>query len=382
MLFFRLIFRRRLRLVLHDAAADLVEFDRFEQRLEVAFAEALIALALDDLEEDRADLVLREDLQQQVLGRAVDQDLALFQLVERLGVARNAAVHQFVIRVDGVEQRDIRSAQAVHRAVDVAGAERDVLNAFAVIRVQIFLDLTGRLAAFLVDRNTNLAARRGHRLRLHARHLAFDVEVADFAEVEEAFVELGPLGHAAAMHVVREMVDVGEAVADRILLGALDRHEIDVIDADVANAARLRAVLAAPAVDEIDQRVADALDGRNVQLHRAGFVVEAPCAQFERTLVGLGGVLHTKRDCADRRAVQAREALRERIGLAVDDEVDLALAIKRHVLVAVTRDGGEAHALEQLAERFGIGSGVFDELEAVGADGIFPGGDLHGCLLR
>src|SRR5690606_24202368 len=65
-----------------DAAADLVELDRFEQRLEIALAEALIALALDDLEEDRADHALGEDLQQQPLaglGRAVDQDAALAQ---------------------------------------------------------------------------------------------------------------------------------------------------------------------------------------------------------------------------------------------------------------------------------------------------------------
>ena len=45
--------------------------------LEVALAEALVALALDDLEEDRADHVLGEDLQQQALpsvGVAIDQD--------------------------------------------------------------------------------------------------------------------------------------------------------------------------------------------------------------------------------------------------------------------------------------------------------------------
>ena len=58
--------------------ADLVELrSHFEQGAEIAFAEALVALALDDLEEDRADHRLGEDLQQQpaALGRrAVDQD--------------------------------------------------------------------------------------------------------------------------------------------------------------------------------------------------------------------------------------------------------------------------------------------------------------------
>src|SRR5690606_23527934 len=52
---------------LEYAAADLVALDAFEQCGEVAFAEALVALALDDLEEDRTDAVLGEDLQQLAL---------------------------------------------------------------------------------------------------------------------------------------------------------------------------------------------------------------------------------------------------------------------------------------------------------------------------
>src|SRR5581483_9998133 len=59
---------------LQRAAADLIELDRLEQRAEIAFAEALVALALDDLEEDRADHRLGEDLEQQVAGRPVEED--------------------------------------------------------------------------------------------------------------------------------------------------------------------------------------------------------------------------------------------------------------------------------------------------------------------
>ena len=73
-----------------DAAADLVALDRFEQRAEIAFAEALVALALDDLEEDRADHRLGEDLQQQALAlrrRAVDQDAVALQPRQVLAVA-------------------------------------------------------------------------------------------------------------------------------------------------------------------------------------------------------------------------------------------------------------------------------------------------------
>src|SRR5215212_2786655 len=77
------------RFMSQHSSAHLVELDRFEQRLEVALAEAFVALALDDLEEDRADDVLREDLQQQafaLLGIAVEQDAALAQLFQVLAV--------------------------------------------------------------------------------------------------------------------------------------------------------------------------------------------------------------------------------------------------------------------------------------------------------
>jgi hypothetical protein len=59
------------------AAPDLIELDRFEQGFEIALAEALIALALDDLEEDRPDHVLGEDLQQQALARLGDPSIRM-----------------------------------------------------------------------------------------------------------------------------------------------------------------------------------------------------------------------------------------------------------------------------------------------------------------
>src|SRR5206468_1494624 len=82
------------------AAAHLVELHRFEERPEVTFAEALIAFALDDLEEDRPDHGLREDLQEEPARRiAIDKDLALVQLVERLAVPREALVDELVVRI-------------------------------------------------------------------------------------------------------------------------------------------------------------------------------------------------------------------------------------------------------------------------------------------
>ena len=87
---------------LQHASADLVELDALEQGLEVAFAESFVALALDDLEEDRADHFLGEDLQQQFVRRAlmrgaVDQDAQAAQLVEVLVVFGQALGDQVVV---------------------------------------------------------------------------------------------------------------------------------------------------------------------------------------------------------------------------------------------------------------------------------------------
>ena len=49
------------------AAIDLVLLNRIKQRLEITFAKAVIAFALDDFKEDRTDHRLRENLQQFVL---------------------------------------------------------------------------------------------------------------------------------------------------------------------------------------------------------------------------------------------------------------------------------------------------------------------------
>ena len=101
-------------------------------------------------------------------------------------------------------------AHAIDRAIDVVGAERDVLDALALVVVQEFLDLRLVVLA-LVERDADLAVGTGHRLGEQAGDLALDVEVADLAEVEHALVEVGPGLHVAAVHVVRQMIDVGAA---------------------------------------------------------------------------------------------------------------------------------------------------------------------------
>ena len=73
------------------------------------------------------------------------------------------------------------------------------------------------------------------------------------------------------------------------------------------------------------------------------------------------------------------EAAGEAVRLGVDDEVDVALPVKRHIPGAVLGDRREAHGLEEFMKLLRFRRGVLDELEAVGAGGVLvrdlgPGG--------
>src|SRR5215475_11354125 len=60
-----------------DTARNLILLDRFEQRAEIALAETLIALALNDLKEDRSNHGLGKELQQQPAARRAIQQNAV-----------------------------------------------------------------------------------------------------------------------------------------------------------------------------------------------------------------------------------------------------------------------------------------------------------------
>src|SRR5471030_697094 len=94
----------------------------------------------------------------------------------------------------------------------------------SVIGREIFLDLRLVVGA-LVDRDADLAARAGHRLGLEPGQLALNVEVADLAEIEEPFIEGRPFVHTAAMHIMSQMIDIGEADARGIVIDARQEFE-------------------------------------------------------------------------------------------------------------------------------------------------------------
>src|SRR5258708_4008322 len=212
--------------------------------------------------------------------------------------------------------------------------ERDVLDAFAVIGVEVFLDLRA-IVRRLVDRNADAPAGARHRLGFQAGELALDVEIADLAEVEKPLVELGPLRHAAAVHVVGQVIDEGKTGAGRRwriaapeALEARQGPEVDVVD-------RVAVCVLGIAVDKVDEGVADAFDRRNVELAGAGRILHAPRAALDELVIGARGIAYPECHGAYARAMATREILGERAGLGVEDEVDVALLVERDVLVAV-----------------------------------------------
>jgi len=68
--------------------------------------------------------------------------------------------------------------------------------------------------------------------------------------------------------------------------------------------------------------------------------------------------------------VGTRKALREAVAFRVDDEIDVALVMQRHVFGTMPRDRGQPHTLEQLPQQFCIGRGIFDEFKSVGSHGV------------
>src|SRR5690606_5845681 len=162
--------------------------------------------------------------------------------------------------------------------------------------------------------------------------------------------------------VVGQVVDALQT--DSIVVGAaaLDVLEVDVIDA-----------LVAIAVDQIQQRAADAFDAGNVQLAEVGVAAQ----QFGPLLLdvggGLGGVLDPEGHGAGTGAVLFAEGTYVAGGAAIEHDVDVVLLEQPYLFGAVLGGFGETHGgeqLTQLLDTFGSRCGEFNELETVGSDGI------------
>ena len=142
--------------------------------------------------------------------------------------------------------------------INIPARAGDVLNPFAPVCVQEFLDLAFFVGAF-IDRDANPAARARHGARAQARHLAFYVEVSNLTKIKDALIPRRERVHAAAPNVVSQIVESGQPHAWRTRIALSDPSKINIPDR----------TLIAVSVDKIDERTPDAFDGGNIQLHRA-----------------------------------------------------------------------------------------------------------------
>src|SRR5690606_10226455 len=348
---------------LDHAAAQLVFLDGLEQGLEIALAKALVALALDDFKEDRADHRVGENLQEDAVipWRAVDQQVQLAQQLGRFAMTGDAAIDLLVVGIRGCHELHAVGTQAPDGLVDIVGAQRDVLDALAVVFADEFLDLR-LVVRRLVDRDADLAARRGHGAGEQTGELALDIEVANLAEVGDALVEAGPDVHLPATHVVGQVVDAHQAHGVVVGRAAFDVFEVDVID-------RLVAIT----IDEVQQGAADALDTGDVQLAEVGVAAHQLGTLGFDVGSGLGGVLHAEGHGAGARPVLLAELAHMPGGAAVEHDIDVVLLEQPDLLGAMLGGFGKAHLGEQCAQlrdTFGGWRGELDNLEAVGADGV------------
>ena len=157
------------------------------------------------------------------------------------------------------------------------------------------------------------------------------------------------------------MIDDLEAVTVRVTIDTLDEIEVDVVDRFAV----------AEAIDQIQRRAADAFDRRQVQFHRTGGHLHRLRAEIERSFESLMRVLDAKRHRAGRRAVLGRKVIRRTLRLAVDDEIDVTLAVQRDVLRAMIGDFGEPERFEYRLDRVGCWRCEFDEFETHESHRIF-----------
>ncbi len=140
--------------VLEVATRVLFPLDGFEEGFEVAFAEAAASLPLDDLVEDGGAVFygLGEDLQHVAFVVAVDEDAEALELVEGLVDLADAVLELGVVGVRDGEEVDALLLEGGDGGEDVVRGEGEVLDAGAIVEVEVLLDL-GFAAAFggLVD---------------------------------------------------------------------------------------------------------------------------------------------------------------------------------------------------------------------------------------
>src|SRR5687768_13396399 len=125
------------------AAPGLIALDRFEQRLEVAFAETFRTVPLNDLEEQCGPVGDRlcEDLQQIAVVVEIGEDVVALQLVPGEVERRHTFARFVVVALRHVHESHTPSAHRVDGCDDVVCSEGDVLYTGSVVLLDVLLNL-------------------------------------------------------------------------------------------------------------------------------------------------------------------------------------------------------------------------------------------------
>ena len=242
---------------------------------------------------------------------------------------------------------------------EIVADQRDVLNAFTVEFLEELFDLALAAFAFLVERDADFSVGRGQRLGRQAGIFALDVEEADFAEIEERFVIIRPIFHTPVVNVVCKVIDNVKTGTVGEFLDIRQIFEVDVVDRQAL------AVVIGIAVDQIDDRPADAADRGNAQLHRPGLDLHRLRPAGEQFVISLLRIADAETHATGRGSMLAREEPGGAARFVIKDQVDPALAPQVHILRSVRGDMGEAHRFEHRLDRALFRSAEFDEFEAV-----------------
>ena len=129
-------------------------------------------------------------------------------------------------------------------------------------------------------------------------------------------------------------------------------------------------LLRAAFLDEIDEAAADTFHRRNLELVGPDRLHETGDRELLGARQGGRHVRYLQAERANRRAVHGVEAVSEPFGLAVHDDVDVALLPTRDGLAAVLRYRHEAERREHAPERlrFLVAGRELDELHAFDVD--------------
>ena len=364
---------------LEVAAQLLFAFDGFEEGFEVSLAEAAAALALDDLVEDGGAVFYRlgEDLEHVAFVVAVDQDAEFFELVDGLVDLADASLQLGVVGVGDGEEVDALLLHGGDGGEDVVGGEGHVLDAGALVEVEVLLDL-GLAAAFggLVDGEFDVAVAVGHDLGHERGVLGGDVVVVEVlveAEAHDVAVEVDPLVHGVPADVADDVVDVEEAD------GAGDVVVRDGVVAGEEGAG------VAGAVDEGVDGVAVGGDAGGgdaaVVVGGVGGLLDAAGAAGGGLVPGLAGIVDPEGDGADAVAVLFDVAGDLVVGAegGGEDEADLALLENVAGAVALAGLGAgvgdQGHAKGGAVEVGGLAGVAYVELDVVGS---FEGEEVGG----